>query len=217
MILSNINKKYIEEYIHSILPENSGYLEDIEIYAKENHIPIIEKEISQFLKVLLKACKPIRILEIGTAIGYSALIMAESTEDDCNIITIEKQLSLVELAKNNIYNTSYRDRIKIIHGQAEDILLDLNGNFDFIFIDAAKGHYLDFFNDSIKRLNQGGMIVSDNVLYKGMVASDELILRRKKTIVKRMRSYLKHITNLEGYITSVIPLGDGVALTYKEE
>lgn len=217
MLLNNINKSYIEKYIYSILPQNSEYLQDMELYAEENHIPIVEKETAQFLKVLLKAHNPMNILEIGTAIGYSALIMAASTDRDCNITTIERQLRLVELAKNNIDNTSFKNRIKIMHGGAEEILLNLNESFDFIFIDAAKGHYLDFFNESIKRLSKGGIIVSDNVLYKGMVANDELVPRRKKTIVKRMRNYLNHITNLDGYITSVIPLGDGVALTYKEE
>ena len=214
--MSNINEEYIEDYIRNILPDNKPYLRDLEIYAENNHVPIVEKEVAQLLKVLLKIHKPKKILEIGTAIGYSALIMAEATENT-EITTIEKMPNMVELAKKNINSTIYKDRITIIEGEAEKILPDLEEKYDFIFLDAAKGQYIQFFNYCMELLEPEGLIVSDNVLFRGMVASDKLVIRRKKTIVKRLRKYLKYINEIEGYISSIIPIGDGVALTYREE
>ena len=216
-ILTHINEEYIEEYIRNILPKHSGFLMEMEEYANINHVPIIEREVAQLLKVLFKISKPKNILEIGTAIGYSALIMAMSTDNDCKITTIERRTDMVELAERNIQNTEYKDRIKILHGEAEDIIPTLKDNYDFIFLDAAKGQYLDFFNNCIDILENKGIIMSDNVLFKGMVATDKLVIRRKKTIVKRLRQYLKYINNLEGYESCIIPIGDGVALTFREE
>lgn len=214
--LSNINEEYIEEYIRNILPENKFYLKELEIYAELNHIPIIEKEVAQLLKLLLKIHKPKKILEIGTAIGYSALVMAEAI-DNCQITTIERLPNMVQLAKTNINNTVYKNKIRILEGEAEEILPNIEEKYDFIFLDAAKGQYLELFNHCMRLLRPKGLIVSDNVLFKGMVASDKLVIRRKKTIVKRLRKYLEYINAIEGYISSIIPIGDGVALTYREE
>ncbi|NLX63098.1 MAG: O-methyltransferase [Tissierellia bacterium] len=212
-----IKKEYVASYIRSLYPTHEGILKELEVYALENHVPIVEREVAQLLKVLLKIYKPKRILEIGTAIGYSAILMASSTEDSCTIETIERRLDMVDLAKENIKKAKYDHRIRIHYGEAESILKDLEDKYDFIFLDAAKGQYLDFFNDCVKLLNIGGIIVSDNVLYKGMVASDKLVVRRKKTIVKRLRQYLKYINELENFETCVIPIGDGVSITYREE
>lgn len=215
--MSNINEEYIEEYIRNITPENNDYLKKLERYAEENHVPIIEPEVAQLLKVLLKSKGSQNILEVGTAIGYSALIMAEATNGNSMITTIERNKDMIKLAQDNISKTPYENRIKIIEGEAEEILPNLNEIYDFIFLDAAKGQYLEFFNYLIKFLKPGGLLVSDNVLFKGMVATDSLVVRRKKTIVKRLRSFLKYINEIEGYTSCVIPLGDGVAITYKEE
>ncbi len=217
IILTNINEEYIQNYIRSIIPKRDNYLAIMETYAGENHVPIIEPEVAQLLKVLLKWNNPKNILEVGTAIGYSALIMASSTPDDCQITTIERRSDMVELAQQNIMGTPFKDKIRIIEGDAIDILPNLNSEYDFIFLDAAKGQYLEFFNYCIEFLKPGGMIVSDNVLFKGMVATDTLVIRRKKTIVKRLRAFLEHINNLQGYTSCVLPVGDGVALTYREE
>ena len=215
--LTNINEDYIEDYIRSITPANKDYLIQLEEYAHNNHVPIIEPEVAQLLKVLLKSNKPKNILEIGTAIGYSALVMAESTESNTRITTIERNEDMISLAKENISNSPYREKIKILQGDAEEILPHLSETYDFIFLDAAKGQYLDFFNYCSSYLEPGGMIVSDNVLFKGMVATDDLVIRRKRTIVNRLRTFLKHINELDGYTSCVMPLGDGVALTYKED
>ena len=214
--MSNINEEYVQEYIRSLIPIKNDILMEVEKYAYDNHVPIIEKEVAQFLQVLLKIAKPTNILEVGTAIGYSAIIMASSTDDYCKITTIERRQDMVDLAKENLKKTGYLDKVNIMCGEAEDILLKLKEKYDFIFLDASKGHYLKFFNRCVDLLNDGGIIMADNVLYKGMVASDKLIVRRKKTIVKRMRKYLEYIHNIDGYKSCVIPIGDGISLTYKE-
>lgn len=199
------------------MPEGSGNLNKIKDYANKNNVPIIFPEVEQFIRVLLKISNVKNILEIGSAIGYSSLVMAESTPSNVRITTIEKRKDMYKIAKENINQSKYKDKVKIIEGDARDVIPELEDKYDFIFLDAAKGHYLEFFNDCTKKLNDEGIIVSDNVLYKGMIASDELVIRRKKTIVKRMRNYLEYISDLDGYITSVLPLGDGVSITYKEE
>lgn len=199
------------------MPEGSGNLNRIKDYANKNNVPIIFPEVEQFIRVLLKISIVKNILEIGSAIGYSSLVMAESTPSNVRITTIEKRKDMYKIAKENINQSKYKDKVKIIEGDARDVIPELEEKYDFIFLDAAKGHYLEFFNDCTKKLNDEGIIVSDNVLYKGMIASDELVIRRKKTIVKRMRNYLEYISDLDGYITSVLPLGDGVSITYKEE
>lgn len=214
--LTHINEEYIEDYIRSILPKNNEQLQIMEEYAKENHVPIVEPEVAQLLKVLLKTNNPKNILELGTAIGYSALIMAEATKG-CQITSIERRADMIKLAEENIGKTKYKDRIKILEGDAEDVLPTLEEKYDFIFLDAAKGQYMEFFNQCIRVLEPGGTIVSDNVLFKGMVATDTLVIRRKKTIVKRLRQFLEHINQIEGYTSCVIPIGDGVAITHREE
>lgn len=215
--MSNINETSIEEYIRSLIPTKDNLLLELERYAELNHVPIIHPEVAQLIRVLINIAKPKRILEIGTAIGYSALIMASAMPKDGKIISIEKREAMINIAEKNIASYGYSNMIKIIKGEAEEVLPNINDKFDFIFIDAAKGQYMEFFPHCIRNLTDGGIILSDNVLYKGMVASDEFVIRRKKTIVKRMRNYLDYITSNKNLESSVIPIGDGVAITYKKE
>lgn len=212
----NINEEYIDEYIRMLLPMKES-LKIMENYAEENHVPIIQPEVAQLLRILLKINKPKNILEIGTAIGYSAIIMANNTSKETKIISIERRNDMVKLAEENIKKHDYSNKIEILEGDAIEVLPTLKNKYDFIFLDAAKGHYMDFFTESMSLLRVGGIIVSDNVLFKGMVASDNLVIRRKKTIVKRLREFLRYINEIEGYTSSVIPIGDGLAITYKEE
>ncbi|MGO1469647.1 MAG: O-methyltransferase [Tissierella sp.] len=214
--MSNINNEYIEEYIRSLLPEKDDNFKSMEEYAKKNHVPIIEPEVAQFLSVQLKALKPKRILEVGTAIGYSSLIFADSLDGNYSITTIERRADMIELALKNILNTKHKKNINILQGEAEEILPKLKEKYDLIFIDAAKGQYLEFFNEALEFLDSNGMIICDNVLFKGMVATDNLVVRRKKTIVKRLREFLQYINQIEGYSSCIIPIGDGLALIYKE-
>lgn len=214
--MSNIVNGKVENYIRETLKPSQGLLRDLEIYAEENSVPIIHKEVADLLRVILKLKRPKKILELGCAIGYSSLFFADVLDGDVEIVTTERNPIMLERAQDNIKKAGMEDRIKILVGDAEETLKDLEGTFDMIFIDAAKGHYKMFFDMLIGKLNHGGIVISDNILYKGMIASDDYVVRRKKTIVKRMRTYLDYICDLEGISTSLIPIGDGLAISYKD-
>jgi O-methyltransferase len=214
--VSNIVNDKVENYIRETLKPSQGLLRDLEIYAEENSVPIIHKEVADLLRVILKLKRPKKILELGCAIGYSSLFFADVLDGDVEIVTTERNPIMLDRAQDNIKKAGMEDRIKILVGDAEETLKDLEGTFDMIFIDAAKGHYKMFFDMLISKLNHGGIVISDNILYKGMIASDDYVVRRKKTIVKRMRTYLDYICDLEGISTSLIPIGDGLAISYKD-
>ena len=214
--MSNIVNGKVENYIRETLKPSQGLLRDLELYAEENSVPIIHKEVANLLRVILKLKRPKKILELGCAIGYSSLFFADVLDGDVEIVTTERNPIMLERAQDNIKKAGMEDRIKILVGDAEETLKDLEGTFDMIFIDAAKGHYKMFFDMLIGKLNHGGIVISDNILYKGMIASDDYVVRRKKTIVKRMRTYLDYICDLEGISTSLIPIGDGLAISYKD-
>jgi predicted O-methyltransferase YrrM len=213
--LSNIVDKLVEEYIREILPQNKGLLKELEEFAEKNNVPIIHPEVAKFLEVIIKTSNTRSILEAGTAIGYSALIFSNAMDNKGKIVTIEKREDMHKIALENIKKAGLESNIKAVLGDASELLPKVEGKFDMIFLDASKGHYQEFLMSCIDKLNDNGIIISDNVLYKGMVASNEYVIRRKITIVKRMRKYLKYISNHPQLTTSVIPIGDGVALTYK--
>ena len=214
--MGNINNEYIVEYVRGLVPDRNELFQDMEDYAAENHVPIVEPEVAQLIRVILKMNKPKKILEVGTAIGYSALVMCDALNGDVKVTSIERNEDIIPIAKENIRKSGFEDQIEIINADAEEIISKLSDRYDMIFIDASKGHYMQFFEDSRKLLDDKGIIISDNVLFRGMVASDELVKRRKITIVKRLRKYLKYINNIDGFTTTVLPVGDGVAITYKE-
>lgn len=211
----NINYPYITEYIRGLLPERKGQLSamETEAAAEESYVPIAEPETAQFLRVLINITGAKKILEIGTGMGYSAIVMA-SCRDDIEITTIERYDKVAARARVNVQNADLSDRITILEGDAADILPTLKGEYDMVFLDAAKGQYLAFLPILKGLLKKGGLLVSDNVLYKGMTASRELLVRRKITIVKRLRMFLKALYDDNTLETSVLPLGDGVALSY---
>ncbi len=213
--MSNINHDYIEDYLINLIPENTKILKEMEIFAEENHVPIISKDVAELLKVLIKLNSPKSILEVGTAIGYSSILMAKCIENDFKIITVERNESYIEIANKNIQSAGLNGKILILTGEAEEILKEIDGEFDFIFIDAAKGQYMDFFKDTISKLKIGGLFVCDNVLFRGMVAEKSLVIRRKITIVKRLRKFLEYISSNEALQTSIIPIGDGVSISCK--
>lgn len=213
--MSNIVNDLVEDYIRKTLKMNNGLLEEMEIYAEDNSVPIIHKEVSELLKVILKIHKPKRILEIGCAIGYSSIFFADVLNNDVEIITTERNPIMLEKACENIKKAGLSDKIKILVGDAEETLKDIDGDFDMVFIDAAKGQYKLFFDIVFDKVKNGGIVISDNILYKGMIASDDFVVKRKKTIVKRMRDYLDYICHQEFLDTSIIPIGDGVAISYK--
>lgn len=215
--MSNIVNNLVEEYIRTTLKDKEGLLRELEVYAAEHNVPIVHKEVSDLLKVLLKLDKPKTILEVGCAIGYSSILFATTVGSEVKITTVERNESMIEKAKENIKRAGFENNITILEGDAEELLPKVEGEFDMIFLDAAKGQYKLFYDMVIDKLKVGGLLISDNILYKGMVAHDDFVVRRKKTIVKRMRNYLDYICNCDYLSTSLIPIGDGVALSYKEK
>ena len=214
--MSNIVNDVVEDYIRHTLKDAEGLLKELEIYAEENSVPIVHKEVSYLLKVLLKIQKPKRILEVGCAIGYSSILFATICGEDSDIITCERNPVMIEKAKENIKRAGFEKNIKILEGDAVESLNSVEGEFDMIFLDAAKGQYKLFYDLVIDKLKVGGVLISDNILYKGMIADNNLVVRRKKTIVKRMRNYLDYICSCDYLTTSLLPMGDGVAISYKE-
>ncbi|MDQ0148101.1 O-methyltransferase [Eubacterium multiforme] len=211
--MSGITYDYMEEYLRNLIGENNGRLKEMEDFAKENGVPIVQKETGKFLEFMVSMKKPLKILELGTAIGYSSILMYEASKTNPDIVTIERSEEMIKLAKANFEKFNLQDKIKIKEGDCLEILEDLNEEFDLIFIDAGKGHYNHFLPHCLRLLKEDGIIIADNVLFRGMVPSQDLVKRRKITIVKRMRTYLEMVSNDENLITSVIPMGDGIAIT----
>jgi len=213
--VANINHEYIDSYLLGMIPESSGILKEMEEYAKENHVPIITRDIAGLLSVIIKAGKVKSILEVGTAIGYSAIHMGLCAGEGVSITTIERNEESAARATAFIKRAGLEDNIRIITGDAEELLKDVNGSFDMIFVDAAKGQYMDFMKDSIGKLKIGGLFVCDNVLFRGMVAERSLLVRRKITIVKRLKKFLSFISSCESLETTIIPMGDGISISCK--
>ncbi|MDF2945142.1 MAG: hypothetical protein K0S01_4000 [Herbinix sp.] len=211
----------ITAYINSLEMELSPELLSLEKEALEHHVPIIKKETQGVLKFLLRLQQPKRILEVGTAIGFSALFMSEYTRNNCTITTIEKvPMRLVE-AEKNLSNTIFRHKDKITLRQGEGLevlkaLVQEKQTYDFIFLDAAKAQYMSFLPELMKLLDDRGLLVTDNVLQDGTVTNSRYsITRRDRTIHARMREYLYTITHMEELETAILPVGDGIALSYR--
>lgn len=211
--MSGITYDYMEEYLRGLIGENKGILKEIEDFAKENSVPIVQKEAGKFLEFMVSMERPLKILELGTAIGYSSILMYNAAKTNPDIVTIERSQEMIKLAKENLKKFNLEDKITIKEGDCLEILENLDEEFDLIFMDAGKGHYNHFLPHCLRLLKQDGIIIADNVLFRGMVPSDDLVKRRKITIVKRMRTYLDMVSNDENLITSVIPMGDGIAIT----
>ncbi|WP_411170460.1 O-methyltransferase [Clostridium sp. MB05] len=211
--MSGITHDYMEEYIRNLIPENEDKYKELESFAKENKVPIAQKETAKFLEFMVSMKKPLRILELGTAIGYSAILMYEASGTKPSITTIERDENMVRYARENFNKYGLGEKIEIKEGDCLEILENLNEPYDLIFMDAGKGHYNHFLPHCLRLLKRDGIIVADNVLFRGMVASNELVKRRKITIVKRMREYLELVSKDRNLITSVIPMGDGIAVT----
>lgn len=211
----NINYDYILRYIRDTLPQSEGIYKEMEDYAKEHSVPISQSESIRFLEVIIKIANAKNILEVGSAIGYSAIKMSNAAGG--NVTTIELSEEMANIAEENIEKAGLSDKITLIRGDARDVLPNIDGEFDLIFVDAAKGQYAEFFKNCKRLLRKGGIMVSDNVLYKGMTATDELLVHRKITIVRRLRSYLEMLKENEEFSTALVPIGDGMALSFREE
>lgn len=211
--MSGITYEYMEQYIRGMITEHTGILKELEDFAKENSVPIVQKEAARFLEFMVNIKKPQKILELGTAIGYSSILMHTASSGKSIIKTIERDPDMVQIARMNIEKYGLSNMIEVLEGDCLDQIKKIDDSFDIIFIDAGKGHYNHFLPYCLKLLKKDGIIIADNVLFRGMVASKELVKRRKITIVKRMQNYLDMVSHDSELITSVIPMGDGIAIT----
>ena len=192
-------------YINSLDTGNTAMLDQIEREATADYVPIIRKEMQSFLKFLLAMKKPARILEVGTAVGFSAILMAEYDPVPCQITTIENYEKRIPIARENFKRAGKEAQIALLEGDAAEVLKTLEGPYDFIFMDAAKGQYIHFLPEILRLLARDGVLVSDNVLQDGdVIESRFAVTRRNRTIHKRMREYL---------YTAVLPVGDGITLS----
>lgn len=203
-------------FINSFDKGNPPYLNELEKYARETDVPIIRTQMQSLLKFLLAFLQPKQILEVGTAIGFSALLMSEYAPLDCHITTIEKYEKRIPLARENFEKAGKSRHITLLEGDAADVLKTLEGSYDLIFMDAAKGQYLHFLPDILRLLRPGGLLVSDNVLQDGdIIESRFAVTRRNRTIHARMREYLYELKHRPDLQTSIIPIGDGVTVSIR--
>lgn len=207
-------------FIHSFDSEKPAYLNELEKYAKETNVPIIRPQMQSLLRLLVTWGRPMRILEVGTAIGFSALLMSEYAPEGCQITTIEKYEKRIPLAKANFEKAGKAGCITLIEGDATEILASLkeDGAYDLIFMDAAKGQYVNFLPDILRLLSPTGLLVSDNVLQDGeLMESKYAVTRRNRTIHNRMREYLYRLTHCAELETTILPIADGVTLSAKQD
>ena len=203
-------------FIDSLDKGNTPFLDEIEKYAIETQVPIIRKSMQSLLKFLLAYTKPKSILEVGTAIGFSALLMSEYAPADCRITTIEKYEKRIPVARENFKKAGKEKQITLLEGDATEILRELTGTYDVIFMDAAKGQYIHFLPDILRLLAPGGLLISDNVLQDGDIIESRFpVTRRNRTIHARMREYLYEIKHHPQLETCILPVGDGVTLSVK--
>lgn len=202
-------------YINSLDAGNPAYLDELEAYAIETQVPIIRKEMQSFMKTMLVMNKPKQILEVGTAIGFSALLISEFT--DGHITTIENYDKRIPIARDNFKKYHKEDQITLLEGDAMEVLKTLNGPYDFIFMDAAKGQYIHYLPEVMRLLSSGGVLISDNVMQDGdIIESKYAVTRRDRTIHKRMREYLYTLKHHEELETAILTLGDGVAVSVRK-
>ena len=207
----------ISAFIDSLDTGNTPFLNEIESEAKKTNVPIIRTQTQSLIKLLLAIKKPTSILEVGCAIGFSALLMNEYAPENCHITTIEKYEKRIPIAKENFKRAGREDKIILLEGDAADILKKLNGSYDLIFMDAAKGQYIHFLPDVLRLLSPGGILLSDNVLQDGdVIESRFAVTRRNRTIHSRMREYLYELKHHPGLETAILPVGDGVTISVRK-
>lgn len=216
-----------EIFIESLNEGNTEFLDNLEAEANRDNVPIIRKSMQRFLKLMLELKKPKNILEVGTAVGFSAILMAQYSQSDCHITTIEKYEKRIPVAKENFLKSGFNDKITLIEGDAKDILNELlenengddkfAGRYDMIFMDAAKGQYINFLPNAVKLLKKGGVLITDNVLQDDTVIQSKFtVVRRDRTIHKRMREYLQALMKSDELTTDILQLGDGISVSVKK-
>ncbi len=210
----NITNNIIRAYLDTLYVNKNQKLNELREFAEKEKVPVILKDTEELLLQLFRIKKPAKVLEIGTAVGYSACCFANAC--DCQVVTIEADDEMAELAELNIRNLGFENRIRVLRGDAREVMTGLNEKeFDVVFIDAAKSHYLSFWNLALPLCRPDAVIICDNVLMKGMTASDEYDIKGKyNTSIRKMREFLVYIN--EQAETSVLPVGDGISISLIE-
>ncbi|CDD56614.1 O-methyltransferase [[Bacteroides] pectinophilus] len=211
-----VNERIVS-YINSLNADNEGVLAEIENEAKAAGVPVIRKEMENFLKVMLAVKKPAGILEVGAAVGYSSILMSMNVDSDCHITTIENYDIRIEQARHNIARAGKESQITLLEGDAMNILKDLpSQEYDFVFMDAAKAQYINFLPEVLRVMKTSAVLISDNVLQEGSIAESRYaVTRRDRTIHARMREYMYELTHMNELITSIVPIGDGITMSVK--
>lgn len=216
----NIVSELISSYVDAFYQEQDESLMELRSFAEEHHVPIIQKDTEELLRILLALQKPARILEIGTAIGYSACFFAEICNAD--VISIERDETLYRTACSNIRQLGYDAQVFVIHGNAQDVLEEMNesevdaaeAGFDFVFIDAAKSHYREFWDLCVPLVSEDAVIVCDNVLMRGLTATiPEEAAHKHRTSIRNMRDFLQFLKELPYADTCILTVGDGVSIS----
>ena len=211
-----MDEERMAAFLHSLEEGNSGVLYEIEQEAQAGHVPIIRREIQGLLRLLLAMKRPETILEVGTAVGFSSVFMSMHNPVPCQITTIENYEKRIPIARENFIRAGKEESIRLLSGDALELLPTLSGPYEFIFMDAAKGQYIHFLPEVLRLLAPGGTLVSDNVLQEGDILESRFaVTRRNRTIHKRMREYLYTLTHHSQLTTAVLPLGDGVTISEK--
>ena len=214
----NITNEIISSYIDNLYVNENRRLEELREFAEERNVPIIMKDTEKLLRVIMRLKEPARVLEIGTAVGYSSCVFADCC--GCRVLTIESDEETAKAARNNVDNLGFNDLVEVLSGDARDVLpkLDPKENFDILFIDAAKSHYREFWDLAMPLMKEESMVICDNVLMRGMTVSDEYDERgRHRTSIKKMREFIQYINSLDYAETAVLPVGDGVSISLIEK
>lgn len=213
-----VNERIVS-YIHSLESQNSEVLTKIEQCAIKDNVPIIRKEMESFLRVMLTISKPLNILELGCAIGYSAILMSEYLPEGGHITTIENYDKRIVEAKANIEMAGLSSKITLLEGDAMEVMKDLESeNYDFVFMDAAKAQYINFLPEVMRLMKPGAILIADNVLQDGdIIESRYGVIRRNRTIHSRMREYMYEVKHMEELETTIVPIGDGITMSVKKE
>ena len=212
-----VTDERLASFINSFNTDYDEVITSIRKEAEENRVPVIRREAGEFIKMLIMMNRPKRILEIGSAVGFSAIFMSRFLEDGAHITTIENYQPRIEEAKKNIERAGAQDVITLLEGDALEILPGLSGEYDMVFMDAAKGQYGSFFKDAIRLLREDGILLCDNVLQDGDVLESRFaVTRRNRTIHSRMREYLYELTHDPELETAILNIGDGMSLSIKK-
>lgn len=205
----------VENYVRSSIKGYDGILGEIYDEAVKLDVPVINLETARLLEIIVKIKHPKRILEIGTAVGFTSVIMAGGLADGGKIDTIEIEAEIAQIAAENFSRAGITKNINLIIGDAADVLVNMKKTYDFIFIDAAKGQYGRYYELCSEMVAKGGIVFADNVLYRGMTAGGAKINRRQQLLVNRLREFIKTAVADEKFITDILSLGDGICISYK--